>query len=132
MFLTDVRDFLIANGASNTLWQCYVGFLPDLNDQAIAVFSSGGYPRDTLDGDTRTITFQLRIRASKLSFDIAMAKWEECFNLLQDSQAASGSPALLPGVIFIQAMATGPLSFTDALGRPNLTANFRVMKYGGA
>lgn len=129
MLLDDLRDYLIASGASSILWPCYEGFMPDATDQAIGVFESGGYPRDTLDGGTQTVTFQLRIRASKLDYAVGRAKWEECFNLLQDSQQTAGSPILLPGVVFIQTMATGPLVFTDALGRPNFTANFRVLRY---
>lgn len=129
MILDDVRDYLVANGAATVLWPLTMGYLPDDSDQAIALFEYPGDPRDTLDADTETVKFQIRVRGAELDYPVARAKWLECFDLLQDSQQTSGSPILLPGVVFIQAMAYGPMAMNDEKGRPNFSTNFRCMRY---
>lgn len=125
MLLDDVRAYLVAHGVVSTGWQLFSGYLPDDQDQCIAISFSGGYPADTLGRENARPTFQLRVRAGRLDLATAYAKWEECFNFLQDAQAGSG---LLTGYAYIQALSTAPMAFTDAKGRHNLTTHFKVMK----
>lgn len=129
MILDDVRDFLVANGAATVLWPLTIGYLPDDSDQAIMLTEYPGIPRDTLGGENENPKFQLRVRGMKLDYPTARAKWLECFNLLQDSRQTSGSPVLLPGVVFIQSMGDGPFAINDEKGRPNFSTNFRCKRY---
>lgn len=128
MILDKLKAYLDAMGATSLLWPCYEGYLPDTMDQVIAVFETGGYPPDTLERDTETITIQLRVRGAKLDYAVVRAKWLECFNLLEDANAMV-SPSLLTGVVFIQAMQFGANCFFDENGRPNFITNFRVYQY---
>jgi len=128
MYLDDIKAYLDAMGASSASWPIKIGFMPDDSDQCIALFPTGGYPADTLGRENTRPTFQLRVRAGRFDFPIAYAKWQECFDLLQDAQHTSGSPALLVGFYLVQAMQTEPLGTIDDKNRNNLTNNFRVMK----
>jgi len=128
MLLDDIRSYLIAQGVvqSGTSiplppWPCFEGYVTDDQDQTVALFETGGYPADTLGRENERVTFQVRVRAARLDYSTARAKWLAIFNALQDSIPA-------PGYAFVQAMHYGPMHFNDDKGRPNLTANFRVMK----
>jgi hypothetical protein len=132
MQLEDIRSYLIAKGlvAGSTGWPCFISFMPDDQDLCVAVFDSGGYPADTIGRENERPTFQVRIRGSRFDYAAAKAKWQAIFDALQDAQAGSAgvSPDPLEGYIYIQAMQTGPLTFNDSNGRPNLTSNWRVMR----
>ena len=128
MYLDDIKTYLDAMGVSSVSWPIKIGFLPDDTDQCIALFPTGGYPADTLGRENSRPTFQLRVRAGRFDFPTAYAKWQECFDLLQDAQHTSGSPALLVGFAYIQAMQTEPLEQPDDKLRPNFINNFRVLK----
>ena len=127
MFLDDVYDYLIAQGVVSTGWSLHVGYFTDDADQTIGIFPTGGLPQDTLGRENLRPTFQTRIRASKLDFATAYAKWQDVFNALQDAKDTPGSPHLLPGVAYVQAMAGAPLCFNDDKERPNMTSNWRVL-----
>jgi hypothetical protein len=133
MWLDDVREFLVQNGVeggSPPTWPIYEGLLPDDQDQCIAVFFGVGLPADTLARENRKPGLQLRVRAARGDLDVAYAKWQECFDLLQDAHEVPGSPVLLPGFVYIQGRTTEPLEFNDEKARPNLTTNFNVMLTG--
>lgn len=126
--MDDVRDYLIAHGADIGWGPITEGFLPNDSDKAICLYPTGGYPASEINRETENVTFQFRVRSSKLDWPGAQDKWQEVFNLLQDSQASAGSPALLPGVVLMQAMHYGPVQFNDPEGRPNFTGNMRVKR----
>ncbi len=128
MYLDGIKEYLDVHGASSGSWPIYIGFLPDDSDQGIALFPTGGYPADTLGRENSRPTFQIRVRAAKFEFDTGYAKWKECFDLLQDAQRTTGSPALLVGFIYIQAVQTEPMEQVDDKARPNFLNNYRVMK----
>jgi hypothetical protein len=131
MLLDNIRDYLTAKGlvGGATGWPCYIGYCPDDQAQVVAVFSTGGYSADTLGRENLKLTFQTRVRAGRLDYATAYAKWQAIFDALQDAKAGLvGSPDPLVGYAYIQAMQQGPLQFNDANGRPNLTSNWRVMK----
>lgn len=122
--LSKIRDFLAASGVSDPI---YIGFLPEGTDEAVALFETGGRPFDTLARENLRPTFQLRVRGAERDYEAARTRWKTCFDLLQDASQTSGSPMLLPGFIFIQAMMTGPMPFYDANKRINFTTNFNVL-----
>jgi Bacteriophage minor capsid protein len=124
-FLDDVQAYLVAEGAGSGGWPIYVGYLPDDQDQTISLFPTGGMPADTLGRENRNPKFQLRVRAARLDYATCFAKWQQVFNLLQDARQISGSPVLLPNVVFIQAQQDEPFDFPDDKGRHNMTTNFR-------
>jgi Bacteriophage minor capsid protein len=128
MLLDDIATYLTAMGATSTLWPIWKSDLPDETDQGIALFETGGFPPDTLGRENEDVTFQVRVRGTRKDYQVARAKWQEVYDLLQDAQQTAGSPVLLPGYVFIQAMHAGAMGWNDAKGRPNLTANFRVKK----
>lgn len=128
MLLDLIAEFLVQMGATSTLWPVWKSDLPDEQDQGIALFETGGYPADTLGRENEDVTFQVRVRGTRKDYQTARFKWQEVYDLLQDAQQTAGSPVLLPGVTFIQAMHAGPLGWPDAKGRPNLVANFRCKR----
>jgi hypothetical protein len=128
MLLDDIATYLTAQGAVSAGWSLYKGFMPDDSiAQVIAIFETGGYPADTLGRENENVTFQLRVRGARLDYPTVRAKWKQCFDLLQDAQQTAGSPVLLAGYAFIQALHFGPLAFSDAKYL-NMTANFKVKK----
>lgn len=128
MLLDDIRAYLIAQGVVSTGWKLYEGIMPDDSDQTIALFETGGLPVDTLGRENERPTFQSRVRGGRLDYGVAHAKWQQIENALQDAKETAGSPRLLPGFIFIQSAASGPLVFYDDKNRPNFISNWRVMK----
>jgi hypothetical protein len=128
MLLDDIEQFLIASGATSVLWPLWKSDLPDETDQAIAIFETGGLPADTLARENEDVTFQVRIRSARKAYELARAKWQEVYDILQDAQQTAGSPQLLPGYVYIQSMHAGALGWNDAKGRPNFTSNWRVKK----
>jgi len=133
MFLDNVRDYLLASGVvgrNGSGWPIFIGYLPDDLDRCVALFPTGGFPADTLGRENLRPTFQTRVRSSVLDFAGCYAQWEVLFNLLQDANAGmiAASPDPLETFVYIQAMKTSPLQFNDSKQRPNMTANWRVMK----
>lgn len=134
MWLEDIRDYLIAQGVAqdasttpNAPWPIYIGFIPDDQDQVVGLFTTGGFPADTLLRANRRLTMQLRVRAASRDFATAYAQYQSIFNLLQDANQVAGSPILLPNFVFMQAIQVDPLHFNDEHSRPNLTSNWRIM-----
>jgi hypothetical protein len=113
-----------------TVWKCYKNFIPDDQDQAIALYETGGFPADTLARENESPTFQVAVRAKRFDYTACRNKWQEVFDSLQDAQQDyAGDPSdPLPGIYLMQAMATGPLAMVDEKQRPLLTVNFRVIK----
>ncbi len=128
MLLDDIKAFLIAEGAISAGWVIYEGYLPDDQDQTIVISETGGYPADTLGRENEDVTFQSRVRCARLDYATGRTKWLEVFDLLQDAQQTAGSPLLLAGYTFIQALHYGPAVFYDDKGRPNFCSNWRVKK----
>jgi len=128
MLLDDVAQYLIAQGAVTTGWVLTKSFLPDDQDQAIAIYETAGKGFDTQARENIRPGLMMRVRAARLDYQTARNKWQTVFDLLQDAQEIPGSPTLLPGYTFIMSDQTAPMPFQDDKGRPNLSANFRVMK----
>lgn len=119
--LTNVRNFLIAQNAvsASGAWPCYIAYTPDDVDQVVSIEPTGGFPQDTHAGENFLQTFEIRIRAGRLDYATAEAKWYEIFRLLNQNT--------LSGVNMIVGLGSGPLTFPDTKNRPNLTMNFRTV-----
>lgn len=133
LLLDDVADYLVDRGVATSrngsgAWPVWVNSLPDDTDQAMCLYETGGYPADEISRSNERVTFQFRVRGSKLDYLTVRAKWQSAFDALQDAQEVSGSPVLLPDVVFIQALHYGPLPFNDDKGRTNMTVNFQVKR----
>ena len=134
MLLDDIYTYLTSFGVllpiapSTSPWVMYESYIPDDQDQMIALYDTGGMPFDTLSRVNERRTFQTRVRGSRLDYNTAFNKWKQIFDLLQDAQQTTGSPILLSGYFFIQCMHSGPMAFNDDLGRPNLISNWKVYK----
>lgn len=130
LLLDEIRDYLIAQGVAGGLtgWPIYEGYFPDESDQMVGLFETGGYPADTLERENLRLTFQIRVRAARFDYATARNQIEALFNQLQDASQSAGSPVLLSGIIYIQAMQVAPLFFNDDRGRPNFTQNYNVLR----
>ena len=123
MLLDIIKARLIATGVANTTtWRVFVGFCPDVSDQVLSLHLSGGFPQETHEGDNVTESFQVRVRAAKLDYVTCEAKWREALYALHDADLSAS------GIRLIQAMAMGPLEWYDESQRPNMSANFRVVR----
>ena len=121
--LDDVRTYLIAQGAVPSGFSIYIGYIPDDGDRVISLYETGGYPADTLGRENERVTFQTRVRASRLDYVTCKTTWQGIFNSLQDSQLN------LPNSYYlIQCIHYGPLMFNDDKGRTNMTSNWKVVK----
>ena len=123
--LDDIRSHLIAQSVANTTtWKCYIGYAPDAEDQLISLEVTGGLPQDTHGGETVTQTFQVRIRAGEKAYTTCEDKWWNMFSALENADISiSGSDIYL-----MHAFASGPIVYYDSKQRPNMTANFRVVR----
>lgn len=121
MLLDDIYDYLTNAYVVGGAWPCYKAYMPDETVQCVGIFETGGFPADTLLRENEPVTFQVRVRGNRLDYETVRRKWQDLFNLLQDSTPASG-------YAFVQAAHYGPLAFTDPSGRVNMTMNFRVLK----
>jgi len=126
--MEQIYAYLTSHNAVNgsTGWPCYIGYMPDDQDQTVALYETGGFPADTLLRENQRVTFQMRVRGSRRDYANVRQKWQDIFNLLQDADQ-NVSPMLI-NVIFIQAMHYGPLVFSDDKSRVNMTVNYRVMR----
>lgn len=120
--LETVRTVLTTAGVVTSAWPCYVGYTPDDTDQAISLQLTGGFQQDTMQNENLLETFQVRVRAGALQFSTCETKWRAMFDALQDVDLGAND------INLIQAMASGPLSWTDAKNRTNMSANFRVVR----
>ena len=119
--LDDIRTVLLAAGVANsTTWKCWVHYAPDTADQCISLHLSGGLSQDTLAGENVRPTFQVRVRAARLSHAVVEAKWWEVFAALNDADLSAYN------IYLISAQNTGPLEWLDSANRPNMTLNFIV------
>jgi hypothetical protein len=131
MLLDDIHDYLFAQVTKNNQpvivppWTVYEGYFPDDVDTTIGLFETGGFPADSLGRENIRVTFQTRVRADRLNYDIARQKWLDIFNALADADQNT-LPGYLSGYYYIQYMAAGPMFFNDDRGRPNFTSNWRV------
>ncbi len=128
MLLDQIYNKLLTDGVINgTTWKCFIGFLPDEQDQCIGLFETGGLPPDKINRETTMPTFQVRVRASKLSYADCRNKWQDVFRSLQDANQTGLSPDPLQKIYLMQAMQTAPIVVFDEKQRPNMTVNFRVI-----
>jgi hypothetical protein len=128
MILDDIVAYLTDQGLVSPQYPCYSGYIPDDQDQMMAVFETGGMPPTELGiGDSprpnERVTFQVRVRGSRLNYAVTRQQWLAVFNALQDS--VLGNPNVY---VYIQAKHTGPVVFNDDRGRTNMISNFNVMK----
>lgn len=118
-----IKAKLAADGvADGAVWRVFIGFAPDTQDQLISLHLTGGFPQDTLGGETIRGTFQLRVRGAYRDYVTCEAKWRECFNALNDADLSAD------GICLIQALAGEPLEYDDAKSRLNMTMNFNVKR----
>ena len=121
--LSIIRNKLIAAGVSTAAWPCYIGYYPDAGvDQLIALNLTGGFPQDTHAGENVFQNFQVTIRAARTDYATCETKWWAMFNALNDANLVAND------VYLIQAMASGPLEYMDALNRTCMTCNFRTIR----
>ncbi len=121
--LSIIRDKLIADGVANsTTWKCWINYAPDIADQVISLHMTGGYPQDTHGGENVIQTFQVRVRAPRLSYSVCLDKWWQMFRCLNDANLSASD------IHLIQATMSGPLEYLDEENRVNMTANFRVVR----
>jgi hypothetical protein len=129
MLLDDIRAYLVAQGlapADNNAappgtWLLFEAYMPDDTDDTMAVFPTIGLPALTLLREIEGLSFQFRVRGSRLNYLPTYNQWQACFNALQDSQPT-------PDYKLVQAVHYGPMFFNDDRGRPNFITNFRVIK----
>jgi hypothetical protein len=98
----------------------------------MAVFETGGMPPTELGIGTaprpnERVTFQMRVRGSRLNYAVTRAQWLLCFNALQDSVLGQSSV-----YVYIQAKHYGPICFNDDRGRSNFISNFNAMRINEA
>lgn len=101
-------------------WPCFVGYVPDLPDQMIGLQFTGGFPQDTHEGENLLETFQLFVRGGEQAHSTVYDKWKAAFDALENSD--------ITDLRLIRAMASAPLSFSDARNRQCMTANFNVVR----
>lgn len=124
MSLLDIirQKLLDENVGNSSTWKVYIGYAPDDQDQIIALTPSGGFPDSTQQGENVYETFQVKVRSARRAYTVCENKWREMFAALHDADLSDSDIAL------IQAMATGPLAWYDENTRPNMSANFRVIR----
>ena len=123
LLLDAIHAKLTADGVLNgSTWKGFIGFTPDDQDQEISLVSTGGFPQDTHGGETVSETFQVVVRAAAFEHTVGRNKWQDMFNSLHDADLSADN------IHLIQALASGPVQFSDDKKRPNFSANFRVIR----
>lgn len=112
------------NTAGTATWPCFVGFMPSMPDQCIAVQYSGGFPQDTHAGENALPTFQVAIRAGAYAHSAAEAKWIAAFNALQGSEGGTA----MTDFYLVEAMNSAPIVMYDEKNRPVMTLNLRAVR----
>lgn len=123
--LSIIRNKLITAGVGNAnTWRVWIGYYPDDigTDQLIALNLTGGFPQDTHAGENVFQNFQVTVRSARTDYATCEAKWWAMFNALNDANLVAND------VYLIQAMASGPLEYLDALNRTCMTCNFRTIR----
>ena len=126
--LDDIVSYLNTQGLVTVAFPIFEGYIPDDSDQMMAVFETGGMPPTELGIGTQPrpnerVTFQMRVRGTRLNYAVTRQQWLAVFNALQDS--VLGQPSVY---IYCQAKHFGPLVFNDDRGRSNFISNFNVMR----
>lgn len=122
-----VKARLLAAGVStvNTgAWPCFIGTLPDLQDQVLGMQYTGGFPQDTHLGENAHQTFQVFVRA--VAYNTCEAKWHAMHAALNNGESDTTMAAA--GIHLMQCYTGGPIFFLDSKGRSVMTANFRVVR----
>ncbi len=126
--LETIKEKLEADAVvDGSAWRCFLNFLPDVQDQIVSLHLTGGFPQDTLGNENVVQTFQVLVRAGDRDFTVCENKWWEMFNSLQDADFTA-TPVSDETIYLCQAMASGPMIFSDNNERVNMTANFRVIR----
>jgi hypothetical protein len=130
MVLDDLRQYLIQMGivGGATGWPCFIGYLPDDQDRAVALYLTGGMAADTLGHENELPTVQVRVRAGKFALQECESKWREIYNALDQARPGQLMPDPLDGYGAIEALATAPLVWYDEKLRCNMTQNYRIIK----
>ena len=121
LLLDDIHDYLAANVGNSTGWLLFKSYMPDDQDQCVAIFETGGMPADTMERENERVTFQVCVRGSRFDYVTVRQKWQDLFEALQDSLPATG-------YILVQAMSYAPLVWNDPSGRINMSSNWRVTR----
>lgn len=122
--LSIIRTKLITDLVSTAAWPCFIGYYPDDTgtSQLIALNLTGGFAQDVHSGANVIQTFQCTVRAARTDYATCESKWWRMFHSLNDANLIAND------IYFIQAMASGPLEYLDALNRTCMTCNFRVVR----
>ena len=127
--LDDIEAYLLAKGADDGgTWPILKSRLPLGEQQAITIFETGGEPPTEMNRETQNLKFRLLVRGLAFNYEVTRSKWEECFDLLQDAREESGSPVLLPGIVYFMCEQEGAMNLPDANNRDNFITNFRVKR----
>lgn len=126
--LNDIVSFLTSQNLVSTSYPIYQGYIPDDQDQMMAVFETGGMPPTELGignapRPNERVTFQFRVRGTRLNYGVTRQQWLNCFNALQDS--VLGMPNIY---VYVQTKHNGPICFNDDRGRSNFITNFNCMR----
>ena len=99
----------------------YLDDMPDTPDNVVALYHSGGYPRDLSGGMVEEPTFQVRVRNASAA--TALTKCETIKDALHGvvEQTINGNRYLL-----IAQMGDIQNMGKDSRGRPEYSMNFRV------
>jgi len=125
--LDDLFDYLTFKGAGDPPWRISKSFQDDDSDLLITVCEYPGAPADTLGRENERPKFQVYVRASRLDYATARAKWDQVYGYLQDAQ--DDGAGHLTGYAYIQSLAGGsPFPRQDDKGRWCLSTNFQVCK----
>ena len=104
-------------------WPIYTGFLPDIQDQSIAIIELPGSPAEP---KWKIIypDFMIIVRGAKNGYADARTKIDDVFEQLHDNHAQVGA-----NYILILSDQSGPSSWgEDSLDRPRFSWNFKVIK----
>jgi hypothetical protein len=126
--LDDIVSYLNNAGLVTSTYPIFEGYIPDDQDNMMAVFETGGSPPTELGignapRPNQRVTFQFRVRGTRLNYAATRAQWLACFNALQDS--VLGNPNVY---VYVQTKHDGPICFNDDRGRSNFISNFNVMR----
>lgn len=111
-----------------TGYTAYKAWMPESPDKAIGFFETPGFGTpDALGPDWAQLGFQARVRGEQGGYDAARTVWQALFDGLHGKywDASTGieeCPA-------IWATNDGPITWNDQNGRPNFTANFRILRH---
>jgi Bacteriophage minor capsid protein len=127
MATTTPQDFVAfllgLNLTDPVFWPMYIGYIPDDQDQMMAVFETGGMPPVEINRDNEIVTLQMRVRSARLNYAVGRQQWLNCFNAIQDSSLGQVSVYSI-----VQSLHYGPIFFNDDRGRSNFITNWRIKR----